>query len=156
VKSLVAYYTRTGTTKFAAEAIAAELGSDLEEIIDLKKREGRLGFMTAGKDAMTGKRTEIAPAKRSPSDYDLIIIGTPVWAWSPTPAFRTYIAQNDLSSKKVALFWTNDGSLRQAVEKTKALLPNVTPVGELILTRALEHKEETKNKIAEWCNKLKT
>jgi flavodoxin len=155
VSSLVVYYTRTGSTRFAAEAIAAELGSDIEEIIDLKNREGRLGFMGAGKAGMTGKGTEIAPTKRVLSDYDLIIIGSPIWAWGPTPAVRTYIKKNDLSGKKVAFFLTNDGSLRQAVEKTKALLSNATIVGELILTRALANKEETQNKITEWCNTLK-
>jgi len=33
------YYSRTGSAKFVAETIAAELGSDIEEIIDLKNRE---------------------------------------------------------------------------------------------------------------------
>jgi flavodoxin len=37
MKSLVVYYSRTGKTKFVAETIAAELGSEIEEIVDLKK-----------------------------------------------------------------------------------------------------------------------
>ena len=61
---------------------------------------------------------------------------------------------NDLSGKKVALFFS-DSNLGQAVEKTKALMPNSTFVGELALPKALENKEETKKKIAEWCNTLK-
>lgn len=38
MKTLIIYYTRTGNSKFAAETIAAELGADTEEIIDLKNR----------------------------------------------------------------------------------------------------------------------
>ena len=155
MKTLVVYYTRTGNTKFIAETIAAELGADIEEVIDLKNRQGRLAFLPAGKDATQGKETQIAETKRTPTGYDLVIIGQPVWAGSPTPAIRTYMNKNDLSGKKVALFFSDSG-LRQAVEKTKALMPNSTFVGELALpAKGFENKEETKKKIAEWCNTLK-
>jgi len=155
MKTLVIYYTRTGNAKFIAETIAAELGADIEEVIDLKNRQGKLAFLPAGRDAMKAKETEIAQTKRTPTDYDLIIIGQPVWAGNPTPAIRTYLNKNDLSGKKVALFFS-DTNLGQAVEKTKALMPNSTFVGELALPpKALENKEETKKKIAEWCNTLK-
>jgi flavodoxin len=93
---------------------------------------------------------------RVPSDYDLIIIGTPIWAWSPTPAIRTYIKNNNLSGKKIALFFTYENNLRQAIEKTKALLPNSIFVDELGLAKALDNKEDTESKIAAWCNSLKT
>ena len=155
MKTLVIYYTRSGNAKFMAETIAAELGADIEEVIDLKNRQGKLAFLPAGRDAMRGKETEIAQTKRTPADYDLIIIGQPVWAGSPTPAIRTYMNKNDLSGKKVALFFSDSSD--QAVEKTKALMPNSTFVGELALpAKALENKGETKKKITEWCNTLKT
>ena len=120
MKSLVVYYSRTGNAKFVAETVAAELGSDIEEVVDLKKREGKLGWMSAGRDASGGKQTEIAPTTKNPKDYDFIVIGTPVWAWNPSAAIRTYLSKNDLSGKKVALFFTLDNNLRQAIEKTKA------------------------------------
>jgi flavodoxin len=154
MKTLVIYYTRTGNAKYIAETVASEIGADIEEVIDLKNRQGRLNYLPAGRDAMSGKETEIAQTKRNPTDYDLIIIGQPVWAGSPTPAIRTYVSKNDLSGKKVSLFFSDVG-LGQAVEKTKALMPNSTFVGELALSKALENKEETKKKIAEWCNTLK-
>jgi hypothetical protein len=57
----------------------------------------------------------------------------PVWTFSPTPAIRTYVNKNNLSRKKVALFF-GATILRQAFDKTKALMPNSTFVGELLLT----------------------
>ena len=151
MKTLVIYYTREGNSKFAAEAIAAELGADIEEVVDLKNRQGRLAFISAGRDAMRGKETEIAQ-----TDYDLIIIAQPAWAGSPTPAIRTYLNKNDLSGKKAALFFS-DSNLGKAFEKTKALMPNSTVVGELALpAKTFENKEEAKTKIAEWCDTLKT
>jgi len=156
MKSLVVYYSRTGNAKFVAETIAAEMGSDIEEIVDLKKREGKLGWMSAGRDATGGRETQIKPTTKVPADYDLIIVGTPVWAWRPSAAIKTYMGKNDLSGKKVALFFTMDNALRQAVEKTKALGPNAVFIGELALAKALENKEESAKKIADWCTKLKT
>ena len=155
MKTLVVYYTKTGNSKFAAETIAAEVGADMEEVVDLKNRKGRLAFLSAGRDAMQGKLTEIAPTKRNPFDYDLIVIAQPVWAGSPTPAIRTYLKKNDLSGKKVALFFS-DGSYK-AVEKTKAILPNLTLVGELALpAKEFKNREEAQKKIVEWCHTLKT
>ena len=84
MKSLVVYYSRTGKTKFVAETIAAELGSDIEEIVDLKNREGKIGWMSATQNASRGKETQIAPTKKAPNDYDLLIIGTLVWAFNTT------------------------------------------------------------------------
>ena len=155
MKTLVIYYTRTGNTKFVAETIAAELGADLEEVIDLKNRQGRLAFLSAGKDAMSGKETMIAKTKRTTTDYDLIIIAQPVWAGSPTPAIRTYLNKNELSGKKVALFFS-DSSLGQAFEKTKKLMLNSTFIAELAIpAKTLKNKEEAKKKIVEWSNTLK-
>ena len=156
MKTLVVYYTRTGNTKFAAETIATELGADIEEVIDLKNRQGRLAFLPNGRDAMQGKETQIGETERTPTDYDLIIIAQPVWAGNPTPAIRTYVNKNNLSGRKVALFFSDVG-LGKAVEKTKALMPNSIFLAELALpAKALENKEEAKKKIAEWCSTLKT
>jgi flavodoxin len=154
MKTLVVYYTRTGNSKFAAETVAAELGADVEEVVDLKNRKGRFAFLPAGRDAMQGKLTEIAETKRNPLDYDLIVIVQPVWAGSPTPAIRTYLKKNDLSGKKVAIFFTDASD--KAVEKTKAIMPNSTFVGELALpAKEFENREEAQKKIGEWCSKLK-
>jgi len=155
MKSLVVYYTRTGKTKSVAETIATQLGADLEEVVDLKKRKGKIGWMLSGKDATRKSLTDIAPTTKTPSDYDLMVIGTPIWAWSPTPAIRTYVSQNDLSAKKVALFYTFDSDMKQAGQKIKALLSNATIVSELPLADPWANKEETDKKIAAWCSSLK-
>ena len=157
MKTLVVYYTRTGNSKFAAETISAELGADIEEVVDLKNRQGKLEFLRGGRDAGRAKETLIAQTKRTPADYDLIIVAQPIWNRSPTPAIRTYLTKNDFSGKKLALFFSDSSlGLDQAIEKTKVLMPNSTFVGEFALpVKGFKKKEETKKKIAEWCNTLK-
>ncbi len=154
LKSLVVYYTRTGNARFVAETIAAEIGADAEEVIDMKKRSGVLGYLSGGKAARQGKETQIAPSKKSPADYDLIIVGTPIWAARPTPAVTTYLKKNNLSGKKVAVFFTQGGKKPQGIEQIKALMPNSEYVAELTLISPLKSKEESEKQIIEWCKTL--
>ncbi|MFH0875165.1 MAG: hypothetical protein V1859_04445 [archaeon] len=105
MKTLVAYYSRSGATKKIAEDIAHKLGADIERIIDMKDRKGALGFISGGKDAVLKHLTKIKPVEKEPQSYDLVIVGTPIWAGTMVPAVRTYLHENMLS-KKTAFFFT--------------------------------------------------
>jgi flavodoxin len=155
MKSLVIYYSRSGDTRFVAEKISQEIGGDVEEIIDKKRRNGLLGFVLSGYDATRGKVTKIAEMKKSPKDYDLIVVGTPMWNKRITPAVRTYLKNNNLSEKRVALFCTNLGSQPERVFKTlKELKPECNFVGELTITDAQKDRKNTEKKISEWAKSL--
>jgi flavodoxin len=104
MRSLVVFYSRTGNAKFVADNVASDLGADTEEVTDIKNRRGWLGFLKAVYDATRGKETTIEKTKKSPRDYDLIVIGTPVWNSRITPAIRTYLKENNLSEMKIAIF----------------------------------------------------
>lgn len=107
MKTLIVYYSRTGNTKKIAEILAKKLKADTEEIIDLKNRKGPINFIRSGKEAMSEKPAAIKDPKKDPSKYDLIIIGTPVWASNVSTPIRTYVKNNTF--KKVAFFCTTGG-----------------------------------------------
>ena len=100
MKSLVVYYSRTGNTKFVAEEIAAEIGADIEEIVDLKSRAGTMGWLSAGRDATINRQTKIAETKRNPADYDLVVVGSPVWAWSPSAPSELTLASTTSQGRR--------------------------------------------------------
>jgi len=156
MKSLVVYYTRDGNTRFVAETIAAEIGADLEEVVDLKKRSGILGYLSGGRDAMQGKETKISPTIKSPAGYELIVVGSPIWAGKPAPALTTYLRKNDLSGKKVAVFFSQGGKKITGFEQTKAFMPNSECIGELSVIQPLGNKDESEKQIVEWCKTLIT
>jgi flavodoxin len=110
MKTLVVFYSRTGHTRKIGQILEETLQCDAEEISDTKNRMGLFGWLRSGRDAMRRKLTTIQPPRYNPRDYDLIIMGTPVWGGMPTPAIRTYITQNFNNLKKVALFCTHGGS----------------------------------------------
>jgi flavodoxin len=154
LKTLIVYYSRTGNARFVAETMATEMGADVEEIIDQRKRSGILGFLRGGSDARNGKETEIAPTKKAPADYDLIIVGSPIWASRPTPAITTYLKKNNLTGKKVAVFFTQGGKKPVGIDQTKALMPNSNCIGVLSISNPLNKKEESGKQIKEWCKTL--
>jgi flavodoxin len=156
MKSLVVYYSRSGNTRFVAEKISQEIGGDIEEIIDKKTRKGPLGFVIGGFDATKGRITEIAEMKKSPRDYDLIVVGTPMWNKRIAPAVRTYLKNNDFSEKKIAIFCTNNGSQSERVFRTlKKMLNGCIFVGDLAISNAQKDLENTEKKISEWSKSLK-
>ncbi|MHB9155725.1 MAG: flavodoxin family protein [Endomicrobiales bacterium] len=105
-KILVVYYSRTGTTGRVAKDIAARLDADIEKITDLKKRSGAAGRLYAGRDAVRRSTTEIGPVEKNPADYDLTVIGTPIWAGNMTSAVRTYLGNTKTRVKNIACFST--------------------------------------------------
>src|SRR4030042_3901398 len=154
MKTLVAYYTRTGHTKFIAKKIAQQLGGDLSEIIDKKNREGKLGFLGGGNDALREKLTEIEVSKPI-EGYDFIIIGSPVWAGKIAPAIRKFIVTNNFADKTVALFVTLDGNKpEKSLENMKAAITAKRLVGEIGFSRPMGDQEKTAEQAKTWCNEI--
>jgi len=120
LRSLIIYYSRTGKTKFLAEKLGEELGSDLVEIRDLKKRGGIFGFLRAVLEAHLGQKTELVPMSINLTGYGIIILATPVWAYSPTPAINTFLDACSLAGKRVILLVTSRGvGYRRALDILK-------------------------------------
>lgn len=155
MESLVVYYTRTGNTRFVAEKIADCLDADIEEIVDKTNREGWFGFLRSAVEAMVGGETDIEETECSPDNYDLIILGSPVWARKITPAVRTYLKKHDFPGKKVAFFNTNDSDESQNTFQTmKNLTNNPNPVDCLVASEVSKNREKVEEKVENWCDKL--
>jgi len=94
-KALVVYYSRTGTTRRLAEVLAKALQADIEPVIDTKKRSGTLGYLRSVVEALQKRGAPIEPMRTDPRSYDLVVIGTPVWAWSVSLAVSARTATSD-------------------------------------------------------------
>ena len=103
---LVVYYTRTNKTKMVAEKIAQMKYADMLEIIDKKDRSGALGYIGGAISAVRNSSTPIEYDVKDLSKYDIVYLGSPVWASKPAPAIREYIEQNDFSDVNVVTFVT--------------------------------------------------
>ena len=109
-KKLVVYYSRGGVTRQVAEMIAGKLKCDVEGIQDVRSRKGLFGWLRSGREAMRRQLPEIKPTVKDPGQYDLVVLGTPVWAGAMSSPLRTYITQNLGMFKRLAFFATFGGS----------------------------------------------
>jgi flavodoxin len=105
-RALVVFYSRSGTTRKIAQALSEALKCDLEEITEPRPRTGFLGYVRSLLEARRKLPSIIAPKKRNVSSYDLVIIGTPVWAWSLSSPVRAYLMETASQLPEVAFFCT--------------------------------------------------
>lgn len=106
-KILVVFFSKTGNTKQVAESIRENFNCDIEEIREKANRRGIFKTIVEIKKAILGNETIICNTQKDPSEYDVVIIGTPVWASHITPAVRTYVVKNKDKIKCIAFFSTH-------------------------------------------------
>ena len=64
--------------------------------------------MRGGRQAVMKSEPELEKLRKDPSKYNTIIIGTPVRAYTYTPAIRTFLKTAKLKEKNIALFCTHE------------------------------------------------
>jgi len=125
VRVLVLYYSRTGNTRRVAEALVEALrqrkcNPTLEEIAERKDRGGLLGWFSAAADAALNKQAEIKEVKSDVTDFDVVVVGTPVWAFTATPAVTAFLRCYGDKIKKAAFFCTlNSKGAKRALAKMR-------------------------------------
>ena len=153
MKALVVYYSKSGNTKAVAELIARAASADLDALVEVGvNRKGLLGYLSAGRGGMFKMKSKIQSPSKSPADYDIVFIGTPIWGWNLAPAVRSYVGQTDFGSTPVALFCSMGGS---GHEKTFASMrseaPTANVVGELAIAMAeLKNPQALQQKVGDW------
>jgi flavodoxin len=132
-KYLVAYYSWTGNTAKVANLIAATLSADIEEIHDVKPRGGPFAFAAAVVASVLKRSAPILQPTKSVADYDVVILGCPVWASNMATPMRTYIMRENPRIKQVGLFCTLGGSGGKAALAQMAALCGRTSLADLIV-----------------------
>lgn len=136
---LVAYYSMTGHTQQIATQIAAALDADCDTIREVTPRTGALRDPRSALEGLLGRSAAIEPPMRDPAAYDLVIVGTPVWAARMSSPMRTYLTQHRARFKQLAVFCTAGGLGPRGVLRRMAALSEQTAVARLVvLARELE------------------
>ncbi|MBO7481103.1 MAG: NAD(P)H-dependent oxidoreductase [Bacteroidales bacterium] len=118
-KVLVLYYSQTSNTKAVATEIATKLNADIEEIVAVNPYDGdfQATIDRCIVEREQGTVTEIKPLTSDVANYDIIFIGYPVWFGTYAPPVATFLANTDLSGKKIVPFCTfGSGGLESSVK----------------------------------------
>ena len=154
MKTLVVYYSRDGHTRTMAQEMAKALSADLEEIQEMKSREGMLGYLSACKDAALNVVTEIKSSAVNITDYDLVIIGTPIWAFTMCSGVRAWLTQYAEKLQKIAFFATMGGSGDKRAFTQMETLCRKTPVATATFIDKAVAKNQYKNKLDDFLKLL--
>lgn len=140
MKVLTVWYSRSGNTTKAARAIMRALEDQGEVTVEnqeLKEvgtqREGVLGWLKSGRDAMKRRDVQMRPVLFNVADFDLVVIGTPVWAFTMTPAVRKFCAEHGPQCSRVAFFCTMGGKGDERTFREMAQVCGKEPVATLAL-----------------------
>jgi len=119
MKTIILYYSLMGSTKALALKKAAELSCEAEEVIQVKKYNLFTSYIPGAFKAMRRVGVPIQPLKADLTQYDKIIIMSPVWAGCPTPAINSVIALLP-AGKQIEFYLLSEGSgSKKTAQKTK-------------------------------------
>jgi len=109
MKICIIYHSETGNTRHVAQHLSSAFDSHLVEINDVAPHSRLTRFLVWCKMARGEELTKTEPECVDVSDYDLIVFGSPVWAFKPTPAIHTAIANLKGCMGKPAVAFTTHG-----------------------------------------------
>ena len=116
MKTLVAYFSASGTTKMVANRLAGAIGADIFEIepkipysnqdLDWTNKNSRSSLEMNDRSS----RPEVAKKVSNMEQYDKIFVGFPIWWYVAPTIINSFLEQYDLSGKTIVPFATSGGS----------------------------------------------
>ena len=117
-KTLVVYYSATGSTRKVAEEIASELGADTFEItpvqtytsddLNWNNNNSRVSKEHNDESLRDVELTKVTPDNWE--SYDTVLIGYPIWWYIAAWPVNNYVKGNDFTGKTVIPFCTSASS----------------------------------------------
>ena len=114
-KTLVVYFSCTGTTELVAEYITEILGADSYQIVpENPYTEADLAYYTNGRADQEQNDPDVRPAisggVENMDEYDTIILGYPIWHGQAPRIISTFLESYDFSGKTIVPFCTSHSS----------------------------------------------
>ena len=143
MKTLVAYFSaESGRTASVAKSLASAVGADLFEIKPEKPYSASdLNYMNplarCNREHITKKSVPITGKVREFEQYDMVLIGFPIWYGCAPNVVGTFCGDYDFSGKKVAAFATSGGSgIGKTADKLKPFVKGADVVDAKLLNGA--------------------
>ena len=111
-KMLIVYYSYSnGNTERIAKMLKEKTGADLLRIDTAIPYSGSYDeVVKRGQDEVNrGYKPKLKDVDIDISNYDVIVLGTPTWWYTMTPAMLSFISEHNFDNKIVVPFMTNGG-----------------------------------------------
>ncbi|MDD5112173.1 MAG: flavodoxin [Candidatus Altiarchaeota archaeon] len=136
MKTLIVYYSLTGNNRKIAELLAKELSADIEEVKTVETLDLKNGLSMAklALGAWLGKTPVIREASHKPSEYELLILGAPVWAGKLSSPMKAYMLENSATfPEKTALYVCCGGPKGDAAVDEMKKYSGKTPAATIVI-----------------------
>ena len=134
MRPLIVFHSRTGYTRRVAEELAGECNGAVDEICPVGERRNLAGYLRCAIEARAGRTPPVIAARQDPARFELVLVGTPIWAWSLSSPVRTYLRQHARELKHVAFFCTMRGAGAENAFSEMHALCGRLPLATLVLT----------------------
>ncbi len=152
-------YIEKGNTAIMAALIAELTGGDLFEITTVTPYPEDYASMlrVAQEEIDTDARPELSSAVENMADYDVILIGYPIWHGRMPQAIYSFIESYDLAGKTVIPFNTHEGSGQSGTQQViENALPDCTVLDGLAIQGKIAQEDETRTRalLTDWLTGL--
>lgn len=119
-KTLIAYYSWSGTTKKLAEKIAKDYDADLYEITVSAKTFSSDMYETNDifKSQIENKDWPKVSVPDNYNNYEILLLGTPVWSGMPASPLVSFLEQIQDFNGKIYVFHTSVGQFGKEFDDT--------------------------------------
>lgn len=128
MKKAVVFYSLSGNTQAAAKEIAEGIGADLIELKLVKPfpTEKSKQLALGGMQAMFGMKSAIQELSKNIKEYDVLILGTPIWAGTIAAPVHSFLNKYQVLDKIVAVFtFSGGGDNKRCIAKLSKRLPRL-------------------------------
>lgn len=128
MKKAVVFYSLSGNTQAAAKEIAEGIGADLIELKLVKPfpTEKSKQLALGGMQAMFGMKPAIQELSKNIKEYDVLILGTPIWAGTIAAQVHSFLNKYQVLDKIVAVFtFSGGGDNKRCIAKLSKRLPRL-------------------------------
>ena len=148
-------YIEKGNTQIVAETIAELTGGDLYQITTVEPYPDDYASMLtrAQEELDADARPELAGELPNLDDYDIIMIGYPIWHGATPRPVLTFLESYALSGKKLVPFNTHEGSGQSGtVSEIEASAPGAEMLEGIAIQgkTAQENADQTRELLADW------
>ena len=153
-------YIEKGNTQIVAETIAELTGGDLFHITTAEPYPDDYASMLtrAQEELDTDARPELAGELPNLEDYDIIMIGYPIWHGATPRPVLSFLESYDLSGKKLVPFNTHEGSGQSGtVSEIAATAPNAEMLDGIAIQGKVAQEDESRTRelLTEWLDNNK-
>lgn len=135
------YYSLTGNGDFISKEMENK-GYTIRKVVEKKKMPKIFFFrvLTGGFRAGIGEKAKLIEYNNDVSEYDEVVIGSPVWNGRFPPAINSVLLNTNLENKKLTfLFYSGSGEVPKVNKRIEKLYPSANVV---VLKEPISHQEE--------------